>query len=150
MKGFTIVEVIVGSAIILVFVSALSVAMSLYVSILPERINNIQAEFLAKEGVEAVKYLRNESWDNNIATLSNDTDYYLDFSGGTWSLSTTANTIDGTFTRTIVFLDVYRDGNNDIASSGTLDPDARRLLVTVSWNSESETIETYITDILGN
>lgn len=151
-KGFTIVEVLIGAAIIALFVAALSAAFSLYVSVLPERIDNIKASFLAQEGMEVIKYIRNEGWDANIATLSNDTDYHLLFSGGAWSTTTTPQIIDGVFERVIVLEQVERDANSDIASSGTVDLDARKVTVTVSWDGglKSESLETYITDIIGN
>lgn len=150
-KGFTLIEVVVGAAIILLFISALSAALSLYVSILPDRVDNVKAQYLVQEGIEVVKYLRNEGWDTNIAALSNNTDYYLQLDAGAWSLTTTEQITDG-FTRTIVFSDMYRDGNNDIATSGTLDLDGRLVTVTASWASgtRSESLQTYITDILGN
>ena len=149
-RGFTIVEVLVGSAIIAFFIAAIISSYTFYLQISPTNVRNIQATLLAQEGVEAVKLIRNEDWSTNIDPLSNSTTYYLDFVSGAWTLTTSANTIDSMFTRIVEFNAVNRDGNDDIAASGTNDDGTRELIVTVSWDSgaESKSISTYITNIL--
>lgn len=150
--GFTLVEIVIGASIILIFVSALSVSLSFFVSVLPERTNYMKASMLAAEGIEAVKQMRNTSWDTSIAASDLDSPYYLLWAGNMWQLSETQNTVDGTFVRTITFEEVYRDGNDDIAASGTLDAGARKVTALVTWDggAHQEEVITYLTNLFDN
>jgi len=115
-------------------------------------VDQAQAALLLEEGVEAVKIMRDTNWTNNIATLTASTTYRLSFSGGTWTTSVTNTFIDGIFDRTIAVYDVYRDGSDNITTSGgVLDPDTRKLTVFVSWWNQgattTRTISTYVTKL---
>ena len=150
-KGFTLVEVLIACFIISVTTLALMSAASKGIELSSRALRQAQASMIAEEGVEAVKIIRDADW-NTISSLSLDTDYYLSFYTGsnTWSLQTTPSTnpatpIDDRFTRTIVFSAVYRDSNDDIASSGTLDSGTKRVIVDTSWQSQGETISKSIT-----
>ncbi len=150
--GLTLVEVLIAASIVLVFVVALTGVHSLYLRTALKSGNVIKATYLAEEGIEAVRFLRNTSWDTNIATLILDTNYGMVFNGTTWQASTTNTTIDGMFVRTVVFSAVYRDSSQDIViSGGTLDPNTLKVTSTVSWDSpgasSNKVISTYLTNI---
>ncbi len=149
-SGFALVEILVATSIITV--TLLSVATIAQSSIKMSRrsLNASEASYLVEEGAEAVKIIRDNAW-SNISGLTNGTTYYLSYSGGTWSLSTTVSTI-GIFTRTIVFSAVNRDSNDDITSSGgTADTGTRLVTETVSWpdgsTTATKTLSLYIADI---
>ncbi|TSC78050.1 MAG: Uncharacterized protein G01um101424_184 [Parcubacteria group bacterium Gr01-1014_24] len=131
-KGFMTIEILVAASIITVSIlAAMAVAQkSVYVS--RQAFHASQVAFLLEEGAEAVRILRDNAW-SNISSLNSGTNYYPAFSGGTWILSSTANTV-GIFTRTVVIASVNRDNTTkDIGSIGTDDPGTKLVTVTVSW-----------------
>jgi len=143
------VEVIVVSSIIVVsFLAALTVAQkSIYLA--RQSVHQAEAAFLLEEGAEATRIVRDNAW-SGISGLTLSTDYYPSFSGGTWTLSTTPSQV-GIFTRKVVFSSAYRDGNQDLAPSGTLDSGTRLITVTVTWSDSgqiiSKTLQFYLTDL---
>ncbi|MEA3399137.1 MAG: prepilin-type N-terminal cleavage/methylation domain-containing protein [Patescibacteria group bacterium] len=143
-KGFSLIEVVIASAIIsIVIFATMSVAQkSLQLS--NRSLRQAQANFLLEEGVEVVKSTRDNGW-SNISDLTLDTDYYFEYNSS-WSLSLIPNTIDA-FTRTVFFESVFRDVNDDLSSSGTLDDDARKVTITVSWGSVSRELSFYLLNI---
>jgi Tfp pilus assembly protein PilV len=150
-RGFMMVEVIVVAAIITVSVlAAMAVAQkSVHVSFKASHL--LQAGFLLEEGAEVVRIVRDNAW-SNISNLTAGTNYYPTFTGGTWTLSATANTV-GIFTRTVVFSDVNRDATSqDIVSvGGVLDTKTKLVTVSVSWQEGGvvtvKTLQFYISDI---
>src|SRR3989338_1868128 len=124
--GLTLVEVLVAAAIILVFLVALFQVHSLYLRRAFLNTGSIKGALLVEEGLEAVRFLRDSSWNTNIAPLALETDYNLVFQSNTWATTTTAFFIDDTFERKIIFSAVNRDTNGDIVSTGgILDPGTR-------------------------
>lgn len=149
-KGFATVEILIASTIISVTLIALVLATGRAVDLSIESVGRVQASFLLEESAESVKLIRDNAW-SAISGLTIGTTYYLNFTGGTWTLTTTnPGAIDG-YTRTIVFSNVYRDGNDDIAVSGTLDAGTKLVTSTVSWNGVSgpktESMQFYVANI---
>jgi Tfp pilus assembly protein PilV len=149
-RGFMIVELLVAVSIVTVSIlAAMAVSQkSIYVS--RQAFHTTQAAFLLEEGAEATRIVRDNGWAN-ISGLAVSTNYYPTFSGGTWTLSTTANTI-GIFTRTVSLAAVNRDATTqDIASAGTNDPGTRLVTVTVSWaeggTTITKTLQFYISNL---
>lgn len=145
-----IVEVLVAVSIMTVSILvAMAVAQkSVYVS--RQAFHTTQASFLLEEGAEAVRILRDNAW-SNLSSLVVGTNYYPTFSGGTWTLSATANTV-GIFTRKVTMANVNRDNaTKDIAGAGTNDPGTKLITVTVSWPEGgvtiNKTLQFYIVDI---
>jgi len=147
---FVIATALVGFvAISLVQVGELSLRYSRFAD------NRTTATFLLQEGVEAVTMLRDESWDQHIASRTTDVDYFLNFSGPAYTLSETPSPfIDNKFERTIRFADVLRDAQFDIAASGNTDTETKKITVTVSWFNKTATtteqIEFYLTNLFKN
>ena len=157
--GFGIVEVLVASAIISTAIFSLY-----YVFVLSHRLSagageKISANFLAEEGLEVMRYLRDESWEDNLKNLSVSTNYYIDFDkiNSEWSVGTAnPGPIDGRFTRVITVANVSRDGlDNIVLTGGTNDPDTKKINVAISWSAapgtvSSITLSTYLSDIFNN
>lgn len=145
------VEILVAISIITVSVlAAMAVAQkSVYVS--RQAFHTEQAGFLLEEGAEAMRILRDNNW-TNISSLTAGADYYLSFSGGTWILSATPNTVD-IFTRTVSVSNVNRDNTTKdiISAGGTLDDGTKLVTITVSWAEGgvivTKTLQFYITNI---
>lgn len=152
-SGIGLVEVVVSAAILLVFVGAISSAYLSFLKTSSDGAENLKSYYLLEEGIEAVKTLRDTSWTNNIATLATSTDYYLEWTGVQWATTTTEIAIDQYY-RSFSLEDVFRDGNDDIAESGTLDLNTKKLIVDIEWNkrgaTSTDSIETYITNIFDN
>lgn len=133
-KGMTIIEILVALGIVSLGFFAIN-----YLVLLGFQTNVIGVSYTkgilyAQEGLEVMRILKNQDWQNNIAPLNPGTSYYPVLSGSTWSLQTTSpGLIDNLFARIITVEDVYRDTDDNIASSGTLDPNTKKVTVTLSW-----------------
>ncbi|MBI3633949.1 MAG: hypothetical protein HY226_06720 [Candidatus Vogelbacteria bacterium] len=153
-KGAGIMEVIVGLAIVMLGVFVLLRTYNYYLKFGLLHKYDVQAALLAEEGIEAVKLLRDSGWTNKISTLNSGIVYRLAFVNSSWTSTTTVKYIDGVFDRTFVLSDVYRDSNDDVANSGTLDPGTRKLIVFVAYRSglstTTKSISAYITNLFAN
>jgi Tfp pilus assembly protein PilV len=147
--GFFLIEVIVAASVIATVLILLIGAIQSTVEVSQRALERTQAAYLLEEGAEAVKTIRDNAW-SNISGLANGTTYYLSWGGSSWSLTTTAGTVD-TFTRSIVCSAVTRDGNDDIAASGTTDTGTKKCTITVAWSAPSGTqtqgLTFYLSDI---
>ncbi len=155
-KGASVVEALVGSAIILVALGAITLTFSFYLRTEVSNISDVQATLLAEEGIEAVRSMRDAGYSTSLATFSTSTALYLSFSTVTskWSTTTLNSYVDGQFERKLNVSDVKRDGNDDIAASGTVDANTKLVTVTVSWRAQTGTtsraISTYFTNLFSN
>ncbi len=154
--GMSIVEVLIGCAIIVTGILALSGTFTKYVNFALTHEMTIQATYLAEEGLEAVTFFREKSWITYIQPLSTTTTYYLAWDSGSklWRATTTMQYIDGAFLRTFTVTDVNRDGTDDIAPTGTYDPNTKNIQVAVSFKEGSatttKTMSTYISNLNSN
>jgi Tfp pilus assembly protein PilE len=151
--GFGMVEAVVVISIIAVFVLLSLSVNAFYAEISKRNKHYIQASFLAEEGVEALKYMRDDSWTTNIDPLIPNTDYYLIFNSGWVSTTVAQNTNE--YYRSFRVYDVLRDVSGDIVETGgTLDPGTKFLQMKVEWLGKNGTttreVSAYITDIFGN
>lgn len=151
-KAFSLVEVIVAAAIVLLIGVAFTGSLSKTISLSNRALRTAQSTALLEEGAEAVKTIRDNNWAT-IAGLTVGTTYYLSYNTTTdiWSLTTTPSVIDNIFTRTIVLSSVNRNATDDIAVSGTLDPKTKLVTVTTTFTSDGMTVTKslpfYISDI---
>ncbi|MCH8741574.1 type II secretion system protein [Patescibacteria group bacterium] len=113
-KGQSLIELVVALGIFVIVGSALVFLIfnSYIIGRLASEIT--QANFLAEEGLEATRSIR----DNNWTGLA-DGDHGLIIFGGTWQFSGTFETIDGKFTRVITV--------------ETLDPGRKKIISQVTW-----------------
>ncbi|MDO8493030.1 MAG: hypothetical protein Q7S19_00590 [bacterium] len=153
-NGSGIIEVVVGLAIISVGIFSILRTYNYYIKFAIAHRYDVQLALLAEEGIEAVKLLRDTGWATKITPLSSGTNYSLAYATSSWASTTTIKYIDGRFNRTFILSDVYRDSNDRIASSGTLDPNTKKVIVSVFARNilatTTKSISTYITNIFGN
>lgn len=154
-KGISLVEVVIGSAIILVAFLSLIGTYNVFLRASFANTNTVQASLLVEEGIEAIRIFRDSGWMANIAPLSNNTDYYFYWNSSTWTATTTSVLVDGIYERKFVLAPVYRSSSDVIAPSGTLDANIKKATVTVSWLSPagattSLSAATYITNLFAN
>lgn len=150
-KGFGLIEIIVGSAILTVSLIAVSTYFQKSLQFNQENKKIVQASFLLEEGLEVVKFFRDTSW-SNISGLTAGTFYFLNFDGVKWATTTSNVFVDGVFERKFVINNVSRDANDDIVSSGgTNDTDTKKATLFVSWKGRvgttTKSISTYLTNI---
>ena len=152
-SGFGLVEIVVVAGLLAISGVAM---MSAYNTILVNSLQSLystKAAFLAEEGLEAVRLLRDDGWSSNVAALSSGTTYWPVFSTSTgrWQAGTDPVFIDGLFERSFRLADVYRNGDGDLADTGALDSNAKKVTVSVSWRrgqaTTTKTITTYLTNL---
>ncbi len=135
-KGSGIVEVLFSVSIILVTLGSLIGAYIFYFQLSVSKLNSTSAIFLAEEGIEAVRLMRNDDWDGNIALLDMNTEYHLIFEDFMWNITASPQLIDETFSRTVTLEEVYRDGDGmiDDAGGGSIDENTVKVTSKVSWS----------------
>lgn len=139
--GFSVVEIIVASAIIVTLVTAIGGGWQLYLKVTRDGTNYTMASNLSEEGAEAVQLLRDQSWSTNIATLSLNTPYNLYWNGSAYKATTTTQIIQKAFKRTVTFSSVQRDAwDNIVSSGGTVDAKTRKATIDVYLVSTSSTL----------
>lgn len=152
-RGFGMIEMIVGSAILSVSLLGISTFFQTALKTSGATELSIKGDYLLEEGVEAVKLLRDAGYANNISSLSTSIPHHLVWNGTSWATTTANVFIDELFDRSFTVTNVTRDVNDDI-TAGTNDPDTKLITVSVAWNTRgattTRTIATYITDLFNN
>ncbi len=151
-KGTFLIEVVIVVSIITLMLLATMQITALSTRISRRALAETQVAFLAEEGADVVRLVRDAGW-GAFTALSTSTPYYLVHGTGGWTLTTSPTIIDSVFTRTVVFETVNRDSNDDIVTSGgTIDSGTRKITITISWNDGAETVTKtlafYLTDII--
>lgn len=155
-KGLSLVEVIIGSAVIIGGMLALISTMGNFVSSENSSERTIQALLIRDEGIEVVKYLRDVSWSTHIASTEDNVPYEAIFNDSRWSLSTsTHQLIDSKITRKIYFSPVLRNQESDITDSdGIEDNNTKKVTIVVTYpiknGISTTTISTYVMNIFNN
>ena len=147
-------EIVIAASIISAVIFSLSFVFLISQKLETTSSNKIRANFIAEEGLEVMRHLRDKSWSANLAPLAPGTLYYLSFDAGSSAWSTTISSpglIDGVFERTVRVAAVMRDGADDIVDSGGIvDPDTLKIIVTTTWEGRSVGAETYLTNLFAN
>ena len=157
MRGFGILEIVIAVSIISATIFSLSFVFLIASRLETMSLDKIRANFIAEEGLEAMRFLRDQSWAANLGTLSAGTTYYLAFATTTsiWSVETNGSEIDKLFLRKVAAENVSRNGSDDIVSfGGTVDPDTKKINVSVEWLERGSTTtisaSAYLSNIFNN
>lgn len=150
-KGFGLIEIIIGSAILTLSLIAISTYFQKSLQLNQDSGKLVKASFLLEEGIEVTKFFRDTSW-LNISGLTMGSSYFLQFDGVKWATTSSNVFVDGIFERKLVIDNVFRDANDDIISGGgTLDANTKKATVSVAWSGRTGTttksISTYLTNI---
>ncbi|MEX0870091.1 MAG: hypothetical protein WDZ39_01545 [Candidatus Spechtbacterales bacterium] len=138
-EGLSIVEIVIVIAITITAFAAI-----FQVAFLGRRAQTITMEstaayILAREDLEAVRSIRDGSWDD-VAVLAPGTAYYTDInSEDEWELSSSDPGPVGIYTKWIEVEEVTRDSATDNITSGSgyTDVDTIKVVSFVSWSSPS-------------
>lgn len=151
--GFGVIEALVGVSILFTATMFVYFSMSLFLNSRAELLLKTQSLYLAEEGLEIMRYIRDEDWEVLNTELSTDTTYYLLAGSDQVGTTTVPEVIDGTFTRSFVLHDVYRDDvTTDISSGGagtSIDSDAREVEMRVYYGTGTTTLTTILTNLFG-
>ena len=163
-KGFSAAELIIAIFIFAVVSAGFYQIAVLSLNISKENKNEIKAAYLAEEGIEAVRNIRDQvAWidaddgKTGIGELDLDIDdtYYPVISANNWELITTdPGLIDNRFSRKIVFEKLSRDPDTgdieDLYSSVNDNENSRRITVIVSWQEKGKTKDVTLVTYLTN
>jgi len=151
-NGFGLVEIVVAVGIISITLFALLQTELVAIKLLRTEKENLEAMLLAEESLEAVRSIRDESWTTQIATLTDGALYHPVVENGKWKLSAGSSTvISGKYQRSVTFKTALRNVRDQIAASGTADPDTKEVTAIVSWGSgKQKTLTAYITNFLSS
>lgn len=149
-KGISVIEIIVCLAIIMITFWSFAGIAQYSLKIQGQSKAKTEAINLASEAVEAVRSVRDESWDN-ISSLLLETEYYPVISENKWILTLIdPGIINGTYSRSIIIEKVYRDTSDDISEMGTEDDQTKKVTAIVEWNDRGEAkqidLSTYLTN----
>lgn len=153
-KGIAVVEILIVIGIIAITVSSLLGVVVFSLKLSASIKETTTADALAQETIEAVRNFRDGTdWGSDgLGVLNTGNAYYPEKSGDTppaWMLVEGEETVNG-FVRKVVFERVSRDPGTsnieDVYDSGNDDPDTRKVIATVSWESKKVEIITYFTN----
>jgi Tfp pilus assembly protein PilV len=150
-KGFLTIDLLVSVSIITAVVLSASLLTQKSLNVSRRALHNLQASYLLEEGAEAVRTIRDDTWDH-FPDFNYNTPNGLEFVSGVWTISGSSSTI-GNFTRTVTFYTVNRDGvtGDIVTSGGSYDTGTVLVKVEVSWNESGQSVvkdlQFYITDI---
>jgi Tfp pilus assembly protein PilV len=138
-KGMSVIEIILASGLFVIV--ATSIVTLLAQSYGSNRLSNEQtiANQYAAEGLEAVRNIRDQSYA--LLTVSSGTGVAV--SSGTWALSGTSTAFDK-YTRIISISTVNRDGSGNVSSTGTLDPNTKKVVSTVTWSASPSRVDSVV------
>lgn len=139
-KGLSIVEIVIAAGIIATSVIGIVGAIQVYLKIVYANTRETQAVLLLDETAEALQYLRDTSYGSNIATTTASTTYTLYWNGTGYQLATSTISLPYGMSRTILFNTVYRDGSDQIVSSGgSLDTNTKKATINIAWPYKNAT-----------
>lgn len=149
--GVSLVEVLVGVSIGALVAVFLVAGVQQYVAVRTVMLAEVQRAYLAEEGYELIRFLRDESW-TNVSTLSTGTWYGLALSSGDITSTTTPEVVNGEYHRTFQVAPLYRFADGSVAGTSdpggaTEDTNGRFVTVRVVGSQGTTTMESIVTNI---
>jgi len=145
-KGFSLVELVLAIGVFAILASGVTyVVTNSYTNFYGSGNKQNISEF-AQEGIEAVRSIRDNSWQD-IEDVSGAGNKGINKDAGYWAFSGSSDTRDG-LTRVISIASAQRDSDGNIVDSdGTDDPRTKQVTVTVSASGiEDYVLVTFLTD----
>lgn len=150
--GIIAVEAVIGVSLAGLILVYSVYAINTYVNSGRDIAEKTQALYLVEDGLELIRYVRDNGWTKISSIPLNQTRYLETTSTGV-SVSVTPEILNG-YTRSFIIQDVYREpGTDDIVASTTAgsvaDTDSKYVTMTVSWGTpvKSVSLTTIIADI---
>lgn len=144
------VEVLVGVSILAGIAVSVGLAVSTYTDFRNQLLTEAKTTYLAEEGYEILRAIRDDDW-NTLDALSVDTTYYLDVTPTTLGVTATPEVIDSDYTREFVLRNLYRNGSDDVVEStapgASIDADSRIVEVTVTGPDGDITLTSILSNV---
>lgn len=149
-KGVSVIEVLIGLVIFSLSFVFISHAIHLYFLSQSNAVLKFQALYLAQEGQEMLRFLRDEDWAT-LDGLTKETSYGFDVASTTLAHDNNPETV-GIFTRTFELHDAYRNNDDDLVASTTsgasVDGSSMIAIVSITWgDGEQLHLESLLTDL---
>jgi len=137
-KGVSVIEVMIALVIFSLIFSFIFTTFTLFFESQRLTLHSTQALYLAEEGQEMLRYLRDDNW-MAFSSLTLNTPYYLDVASSSITTSNTPEVIDGMFTRSFMLTEAHRNNAHDLVDSGAsgavVDPESFIVVMNVEWGS---------------
>jgi type II secretory pathway pseudopilin PulG len=118
-NGITLVEVFVSVTIVSFMLIVIGFSIQSYVSARKTLLANTKALYLAEEGQEILRAIRDDDW-NDLETLTQNTPQYISLTSTTYGITNVVETIDTNYIRSFVVKPVYRNVQDDIVPATTV------------------------------
>ena len=139
LKGITIVEIIIASAILSISIIGIVGAIQIYLKIVHQNAREAQAVLVLDETAEAIQYMRDISFDTHIGSKQPNTQYTIFWNGTGYEFSTSTILLSYEMTSKIMFENVQRDTNDQIVlSGGVTDENTKKAIITISWPYQND------------
>lgn len=125
--AFTLIEVILALVILTIFMGAAAILFLSTREGAQMSLDYTRATFLAKEGIEAVRSIR----DSHFLNLEDGVHGLIRENG--YRLGPAPEIIDEVFERRIIIESVYRDTDGNIVPVGILDPEIKKITAKISF-----------------
>lgn len=145
-RGFGLIEIVIVTAIVSGALFIFSQAGAVALKLLRHEKETLEMTLLAQEGLEAVRSLRDESWAHNIDAHDEGTDHYITVESGKWNISHTSAPPIGQYARAVAIEQVFRDAQDRISPSGTLDSGTVKVTARVTKPGRTVSLISYLTD----
>lgn len=149
-QGVALIEIIVGIAVLAVILVTISLSITTYVNARGELLTQAKTTYLAEEGVEIMRAIRDEDW-NDITAETVDTVRYLDVTDTTLAIGGTPEVIDTDYSRSVVLRELYRNSDDDVVPStapgASTDPESRIVEVSVTGPDGTVTLTTILSNV---
>ncbi len=141
-RGITLVEVMVAVGIVSLASIFIGLTVFQFAESRKELLHDTDKMYLAEEGYEMIRLLRDEDWAN-LSILTLNTDYYLQVDDTNLAIGTVPEIINGRYTRLFKLLRVYRNATTKeiVSSGGVLDDASLKLEVSVGDSNGTTTVE---------
>ncbi|MGB2762359.1 MAG: hypothetical protein WBC21_02355 [Minisyncoccales bacterium] len=161
-KSFSVIELMMAVFILVVaFIGFYQVAVFSFTT-LEEAKNEMKADYLAEEYIEAVRSIRDQvDWDDpvdgetGLGEIDTANTYYLIISGGSWEITTVGpGLIDNLFSREIIFENISRDPDTgdieDVYNVSNKDDNSLKVKAKINWLEKGETKDLILATLITN
>jgi len=148
--GITLVEVLVGVSILTIVGIFIGVSVSHFALARNNILHDTKKMYLAEEGYEIVRILRDGNW-SNISSLGAGNIYYLGVATTTLAITSVPEIIDERYLRLFFVEPVYRNSTGGIVSVGdagaVLDNNSRQVSVQVGDDVSTTTVKALLVNL---
>ena len=146
-SGMSLVEVVLASTITSLVAIFVGVTVAQFASVRADILNNTKKIYLAEEGYELIRLVRDGGW-SAISSIPQQTSYYIQVSTTTLAVGLSPEIIDGKYLRSFRLLPLYRNIQGVIVTSTTsgaiTDTNGRELFIYVADDSSTTTLRSLL------